>query len=330
MASAKLQQRLDQYKAIYSELKSDLKWKVTDQRTLMMIASMYVVNKRPFDKERFLKLSEAVKQAAGTFSPLRSAHRYTFAAMFDVPFEEPETHIRPFFTLYEKMTGNGFKKSIFTYLSALILLTKYRDEHDHDSKINRALSIYKGMKDKHVFLTSAGDYPLSVLLAGSDMETGELIDYIEAFYQKLNQAGFRKGNDLQFLSHILSLMPEQDSDQLVARSLRIYDELTKKHKRPKPVHYPEIGLLALLENGEKDIDAITIMAGALNSDKLFRWQKDMNLKTAVNLYMSEKTEDPALLDTGLYQTLEAVIQAQQTAAIAIMTSSAAASQANGS
>ncbi len=72
------------------------------------------------------------------------------------------------------------------------------------------------------------------------------------------------------------------------------------------------------------------MAGALNSDKLFRWQKDMNLKTAVNLYMSEKTEDPTLLETGLYQTLEAVIQAQQTAAIAIMTSSAAASQANGS
>lgn len=112
-------------------------------------------------------------------------------------------------------------------MSALILLTKYPDEHDHEDKINRALSIYKGMKDKHVFLTSAGDYPLAVLLAGSDMETGELIDYIEAFYQKLNQAGFRKGNDLQFLSHILSLLPERDSDQLVARSLRIYDELTK-------------------------------------------------------------------------------------------------------
>ncbi|XBO86654.1 DUF4003 family protein [Bacillus licheniformis] len=109
-------------------------------------------------------------------------------------------------------------------------MTKYPDEHDHEGKINRALSIYKGMKDKHVFLTSAGDYLLAVLLAGSNMETGELIDYIEAFYQKLSQAGFRKGNDLQFLSHILSLMPERDSDQLVARSLRIYDELTKSIK----------------------------------------------------------------------------------------------------
>ena len=72
--------------------------------------------------------------------------------MFDVRFEEPETHIRPFFIIYEKLTGNGFKKSIFTYLSALILLTKYPDEHDHEDKINRALSIYKGMKLSVSFL----------------------------------------------------------------------------------------------------------------------------------------------------------------------------------
>ncbi|MDI5790883.1 hypothetical protein PO124_28130 [Bacillus licheniformis] len=53
------------------------------------------------------------------------------------------------------------------------------------------------MKDKHVF-NICRRLPALRALAGSDMETGELIDYIEAFYQKLNQAGFAKGTICSF------------------------------------------------------------------------------------------------------------------------------------
>ncbi|MED2944895.1 DUF4003 domain-containing protein [Bacillus swezeyi] len=330
MPSIKLEQRLDQYKAIYSELKNELKWKFADQRTLMIISSMYTTGRRSFDMPRFLDISDNIKQAAGVFSPLRSGNRYTFAAMFDLRFEEPKQHIKPFLALYEKMVKHGFKKNIFTYLSALILLSKQPGEDEAHAKIGKSLAIHKGMKDKHAFLTSAADYPLAVLLAESALETDKLIDGIETFYERLAQAGFRKGNDLQFLSHILSLLPDQDPDLFIMRSIRIFEEFTKQYKKPKPPHYPEIGMLALLENGAMEIGAIMEAAQGLNSDKMFRWHKDMNLKTAVNLFISEKTDDPALLEGGLYHALEAVIQAQQTAAIAVITSTAAASQTSGS
>ncbi|MGN9863869.1 DUF4003 family protein [Bacillus swezeyi] len=52
----------------------------------MIISSMYTTGRRSFDMPRFLDISDTIKQAAGVFLPLRSGNRYTFAAMFDLPF----------------------------------------------------------------------------------------------------------------------------------------------------------------------------------------------------------------------------------------------------
>ncbi|MFT0803636.1 DUF4003 family protein [Bacillus swezeyi] len=52
----------------------------------MIISSMYTTGRRSFDMTRFLGISDTIKQAAGVFLPLRSGNRYTFAAMFDLPF----------------------------------------------------------------------------------------------------------------------------------------------------------------------------------------------------------------------------------------------------
>lgn len=81
--------QLHQYKDVYTQLKGALKWKVADPRTLMMVASMYVINKKPFHLNEFDDLSQYIHKNVGIFSTLRSSQRFTTAAMLHVKFDDP-------------------------------------------------------------------------------------------------------------------------------------------------------------------------------------------------------------------------------------------------
>ena len=48
-----LEQKLEQYKHTYVQLKGELKWKTSDSRTGMMIAAMYAGSDKLFNLERF-------------------------------------------------------------------------------------------------------------------------------------------------------------------------------------------------------------------------------------------------------------------------------------
>lgn len=329
MLSQPLTHKFDTYKDIFVQLKDTLKWKVSDQRTLMMVASMYVVNKKPFDLKRFTELSEYIKDSVGMFSTLKSHLRFTVAAMLDIRFEDPKDKYNEFIDLYEKLVAGGFQRSTFTYISALIILTQDPIGSDHTSSIERSLDIYKGMKDKHYFLTSYSDYPLAVLLAERDGSIDELMDHVEYFYDKLHEGPFYKGNDLQFLSHILSLNREENADILIDRCITMFDAFKQHGISRKMMFYPMMGLLSMLENGSGELKNVLEMKAHLDSDKLFKWQKDMNFIMAVNFIMSDKLENSSLLETGIFTTIEAIIQAQQAAMIAAISASAAASSNGG-
>ncbi len=324
-----LQAKVDSYKTLYAALKKQLKWKVSDPRALMLVASMYIVNGKPFNMEHFIALSDAIKKKAGMFSALNSYQRFTAAAMLDVRFEEPEEKIDVLLSLYRQLTDGGFSRGTFTYLAALVMLGSDREEKAYQEKTERALELYKGMRSRHFFLTSSSDYPLAVLLAERDEQVDDLMDHIEFFYRTLNEQGFRKGNDLQFLSHILSIDQQADAMELIERSKRVFDTLKEAGIRPRASYYPAIGLLSLLEDRTNVILTISELAGQLNDSKLFKWHKDMNFIMSVNLLLSEKLADKNVLETGIYTTIEAIIQAQQAAVIAAVAGSAAASS-NGS
>ncbi|WP_070119590.1 DUF4003 family protein [Bacillus marinisedimentorum] len=323
-----LQAKVDSYKRLYGELKKQLKWKVSDPRALMLVASMYIINGKPFEMERFIALSDAIKKKAGMFSTLNSYQRFTAAAMLDVRFEKPEEKIEDLLSLYRHLTDGGFSRGAFTYLSALVMLSSEPDGEGYHQKIERSLTIYKGMRSRHFFLTSSSDYPLAVLLTERSEPVEEIMEHIEFFYGNLNDQGFRKGNDLQFLSHILSIDQQADTRVLIERSKQVFDALHDAGIRPKPAYYPAIGLLSLLEDRTNTILTVREIADQLLDDKLFRWHKDMNFMMGVNILLSEKLEDKGVLETGIYTTIEAVIQAQQAALIAAVAGASAASSSN--
>ncbi|MDQ0246119.1 hypothetical protein J2S09_003706 [Bacillus fengqiuensis] len=220
-------------------------------------------------------------------------------------------------------------RGTFTYIAALVMLSNTPDRRNRQECIKKSLAFYKGMKAEHLFLTSSSDYPLAVLLAKAEGSVDELIHHIELFYKKLNKSGFRKGNDLQFLSHILSLGHESEADLLVERCTRLFDLFKQSGSKPKAMHYPAVGLLALVDDRASEIETIRQIVHELNSEKGFKWHKDLNFIMASHFVMSEKTKNSSLLEAGIYTTLEALIQAQQAAMIAVVAGTTTAVDSSG-
>lgn len=211
----------------------------------MMIASMYVINEKPFDLRRFESLSDYVKEQVGAFNTLKSSYRYTTAAMLDVRFENSVEKFHRLLEVYEKMVSGKFSRGASTYIAAQVMLEQIENGRTED--IERVMQVYKGMSSNHFFLTSSTDFPLAVLLAEREGTVNDLMKQIEYFYKCLNQQGFAKGNDLQFLSHILSLGDENKADALNEQCTKVADAFRTQWKKPRAMHYPLAGLLALLK-----------------------------------------------------------------------------------
>lgn len=318
---------ITKYIQIYSLLREKFRWKVSDQSVLMMVASLYISNNRRFDIERFTELADYIKRESGLFSPLRSESRFTFAAMLDTRFESPKEKFPAFIAAYKELVSGGFSKNTFTYIAAMQLITT--NSEDLKSLAERAREIYKKMREEHLFLTGHSDYPLAVMLAQNDRQKDELIFHIEDLYSKLSQNGFRKGNDLQSMSHILSLHENSSADDLVAKSTELFDRMKQEGIKPKAMFYPQIAVLTFIENGSDNLTEIKEIWEHLNAEKLFKWKKDINFMMATTFVVSDKIDDSSLLQANLSTTIEALIQAQQAASIAAISSAAVVTSSSG-
>jgi hypothetical protein len=256
------------------------------------------------------------------FSTLKSSQRFTIAAMLDTRYENPKETFHEFLDVYDQLIQGGFTRGAFTYIAASAMLSN-ESSRSHKEMVRRSAEIYQGMKKKHLFLTSSGDVPLAVLLAETSESTDDLMHEIEHFYTTLAQHGFKKGNDLQFLSHILSIDKNLDADTLIERCVSVKEACESAGMKVKAMHYPVIGLLALFEKPETEIELIHEAVKQLNADKLFKWQKDINVMLGVNLVISEKLKDSRVVETGIYTTIETIIQAQQAAMLAVIASTSA-------
>lgn len=192
MLTHDLHEKTKHYISIYAELKTKLKWKVSHDQILMLISSAYIVNKREFDFQRFYDLSSYIKSNIGSFSTLNSHHRFTVASILDIHFQhEAKQTFQTFIDVYNEMVKLGYKRDMFTYLSALILLTGKSETTNQKEQMNMGLAVYQQMKKNHYFLTSTQNVPLAVLL-GENGKGLQALQKAETCYQLLAANGFKK------------------------------------------------------------------------------------------------------------------------------------------
>lgn len=282
-----------------------------DRRLVIMTAAQFAAKGKQIDGNAFIKVSDSVKKSVSIFSPLRSIY-FPLAGLILAKGNHPDEEIDRLHRNFEELRSGGLRNSLFTYITAFLL----EDSMD----VRRIKAIHEEMKKHHRFLTSYDDYPAAAIIAKQEGNPTELLEISEQYYQALNQNGFYKGNDLQFLANML-VMNGVFSQELVSGVIYAKDELSRSGLKVKQMHYPSLGVIAL--SGK--IKEVTALSLELADMKLFKWYKDMAIIAAA-VFVSQEYIDAS---TGLTAAVQAMIQAQQASA-AVATAAVATAASSGS
>jgi len=286
-----------------------------DHRLVLMAASQFTAKKRLIDGGEFIKTADAVKKSVSLFSPLRTIY-FPMTGLILSGENPPAEEIKRIHTNYEQLRSAGFRSTLFTYITAFLM------EHHGTPAPERIKAIYDEMKKYHRFLTSYEDYPSAAIIAKQDGQIEDLVKISEQYYNALNDHGFYKGNDLQFLANML-VMHGEYSNELLDHVLQTRDELKRSGLKVKQMHYAALGVIAL--SGKiKDAAAYALDLSEL---KVFKWYKDMAI-IAASVFVSQEYIDDA--PAGLSAAIQAMIQAQQAAMAGGVAAAAAASSSSSS
>jgi hypothetical protein len=319
--------KITQYLQLYESMKTTYKWKIGDP-ALRMIPLFYLMKDHPFDSQRYESFLKGIQNQTGIFSNFRGTNQYLIAAMMDTEGYTAASILQ--LMELEKRLKQQKIRGPYMPMVAVSLLS----EPSLSPRLVKAQEIYQMMKKEHKFLTGSDDLPMAVLLAKNDRQPEQLIERMEIYYDRLSKKRYHKGNMLQMMTHILTvLQPEILQISLVERCEGFLDEMKRQKVKWSDYFYPQIPLLVLNEQPiEEVVRYLNEYTKQLSVTKGFKWQGSMNTMLAAMLVVSDfmKSEEyDALLRTGVTTVIQQIMQAQQAAMIAaIGASSAAAASAS--
>ena len=318
--------KLDRLIDLFQQVSMQYKWE--QSLTNHFTALTYTLNKKDFDKEKVQKVRNHMKETTGIFSYYRGTSKIILSALLACQYENPEQKFDKMLDYDKKMKEAGFKNSMYLPIANYALLTTCEEEWI-DTRINKAIEIYKEMRNNHPWLTSGDDYPLAILLADSEMSVNNIIENMEECYKLLNENGFGKNNGLQFLSHILGFRKEENTTK-VLRCKEIFDRLKGNKMKVYSGGYAVIGFLSILgEDAYEAVEQVIEVVKILQSTKKYKWlTKETHLFTAAalvsDIYIDNMKNQKELIQTSIGISIEALIAAQTAASIAAASGAAAA------
>lgn len=317
-----VESKISQYLNLYEQMRSSYKWKIADP-ALRMIPLFYLMKDHPFDPQRYEEFLKGIQNQTGMFSNFRGTNQYLIAAMMDTE-GYTSAAVTQLLEL-EKQLKHAKIKGPYMPMVAVSLLS----EASLAMRLVKANDIYQLMKREHKFLTGSDDLPMAVLLAKDQREPEVLIAQMETYYDRLAKKRYHKGNMLQMMTHILTvLQPEELKISLVERCEGFLNEMKRQKIKWNDYFYPQIPLLVL---NEQPIEEVVRYLGEytkqLSVTKGFKWQGSMNAILAAMLVVSEFVKDEeyeAMLKMGVTTVVQQIMQAQQAAMIAAIGASTAA------
>lgn len=310
----------------YDQVKSLAGWSV-DKNVVLTITSFYVTAGREFNAVDFNRAMEALKARSGWFSPLRGNLLPMMAAFLTQSAPLIDEEADRLMNKQRVLKQTGFRNTIHSYLAALLMDDEpslFAEEADY------AKRLYDAMKKKHFFLTSDDDYAYAMLL-GKKREDPEVhADAMRAYYDGLHAKGFKTGNELQWMSQVMTYMDIEYEPRRVDRAAELFDTFRQSLKA-KPVHYPMIGFLAVFGVQDEKIEEIIILTEQLELSKRFKWNREMALSVAIGHVTHQLTESAQQMSVSLAASIEMILQAQQAvmaATVAAVVASSATTSSN--
>ena len=299
----------------YRQVDKDYKWKNSSNMN-NLIALSHVIKDKEYSKIAIDRVDAYIKKNTGPFCCYRQKS-VLFSALLVLGFPDPEDKFDTLQNYEQKLKDAGFRSYTYRPVTAYTLLLTCEKEKI-DFRIAKAYEIFIEMRKHHPWLTSGDDYPISILLASSEKPVREIMDEIGSLYQALNRVGLSRGNGLQFLSHILSLSPENNEDKAF-RCKELYDFFKHKKLKVYSSNYGSLGLLTLLaQRSQEAAEEVMVVSNHLRQDRNIRWLgKEIVFLTATALVSTMSLQNfldsSVLMETSAYITIEDLIAAQTAA-----------------
>ena len=294
-------------------------WSV-DEKTVLTIAVYYVLVQRDFNSESFLRTMDALESRTGWLSPVRGNFLPMLAAFLDSPTLPADESVRVLFEKQQTIRKAGFKNTVHSYLAAM-LMTSNRSTFTSEAK--QAKQLYNEMKKQHFLLTTDEDYSYAMLLGKLKNDPAEQASLMRRYYDALHKVGFKSGSELQWLAQVLTM----DSCVFQQSHIKRVEQLMlhiRKRVNLKPMHYPIIGFIVLLECTDDQVEELIGLANFIAKGRLFKWHKSLAFSFSAGYVLQRFMESHHINDfSKQYRVLiQQAIIAATVATIASTTTSA--------
>lgn len=270
---------IQQYLQIYHEVKSAL-GKDISQETVKIVALLYTISNRPFHDELFQEISARIKSKVD-FSDLNGELRYILSTIITLKYDYPFTKINLLFNNLQIVDEFDLYVNHRLFIAFMLL-----DEKHVKERLQSASDIFYDMQDHHAFITGEEDYALSILLSSVDESKENLMDQVEYYYKRLAKDCFKRGNALQLLSHVLTLMQLEQKEEAISTCIFMYKRIHREGFKIKGIMMGLFGLLSAVVNfdegdAELFITEFKEIYQYISNTKFFKKSKEYNMIIAM-------------------------------------------------
>jgi len=300
-------------------------WTV-DRKIVLAIASTFVASGKTFDATKYKNVLLEMKKQSSWLSPLRTTVGYSIAANL-MEQDDAEKAVKNILTNVSILKEAKFRSGNFSYIGAQFLT---EDEQDKKTHAQAARALFDAIRKHHPFLTSYEDIPYAILLSSPSDDVELRADTMNQYYKELRTSNFNAGNELQWLSQVLTFLSPKFDGQLVPDVVTLRDGLKKQNVKVKAMHYPLLGFLAILNLDKAQLQGLIDLYHELKDMKLLKWHREFVLFMAVQFAIYDMAKVQKSLSMTIMSSIELLIQAQQAAMIAAVSAAAIASSSSSS
>lgn len=300
-------------------------WTV-DRKIVLAIANTFVASGKTFDATKYKNVLLEMKKQSSWLSPLRTTVGYSIAANL-MEQDDAEKAVKNLLTNVSILKEAKFRSGNFSYIGAQFLT---EDEQDKKTHAQAARALFDAIRKHHPFLTSYEDIPYAILLSSPSDDVELRADTMNQYYKELRTSNFNAGNELQWLSQVLTFLSPKFDGQLVPDVVTLRDGLKKQNVKVKAMHYPLLGFLAILNLDKAQLQGLIDLYHELKDMKLLKWHREFVLFMAVQFAIYDMAKVQKSLSMTIMSSIELLIQAQQAAMIAAVSAAAIASSSSSS
>ena len=300
-------------------------WTV-DRKIILAIASTFLASGKIFDADKYKAVLQEMKMQSSWMSPLRTTVGYSIAANL-MEQEDTEKAVKDLLINVRVLKEAKFRNGNFSFIGAQFLT---ENEHEKKAHAQKARALFDAIRKHHPFLTSYEDIPYAILLSSPSDDIELRADTMNRYYKELRAYNFTAGNELQWLSQVLTLLSSQYNNQLVANTVAIRDTFKQQHIKVKTMHYPLLGFLAILNLNQTQLLDIINLYHELKGLKILKWHREFVLFMTVQIAIYDMANVQKSLSMTIMASIELLIQAQQAAMIAAVSAAAIASNSSSS